>query len=101
MDRGEHAEGQHIDFQQAERVEIVLVPLNYRTFGHGGVFDRHQVRQRTTRDHEAADMLREMARKSTQGVSQSQPFGDPRCCRVKTDRAQAVGKLLALVPPGQ
>ena len=37
VDRREHAEGQDVDFQQSERVEIVLVPLDHRTLGHGGI----------------------------------------------------------------
>ena len=37
-----------------------------RALRHRGVFDRHQPRQRLARDHKAADMLRQVARKAEQ-----------------------------------
>ena len=40
---GEHAEGQAIDLEDAQLVEIVFVPLDDGATGHGGVFDRHQL----------------------------------------------------------
>ena len=44
-DGTEHAECQHIDLEQAEGIEVVLVPLDDAAFGHGRVFDRHQPRE--------------------------------------------------------
>ena len=38
-DAGEHAQAQHIHFEQAERVEIVLVPFDEGAVRHGGVAD--------------------------------------------------------------
>jgi hypothetical protein len=101
MDRREHAERQDVDLQQPERVEIVLVPLDHGTLRHGGIFYRHQAGQRAARDDEAADMLRQVAGKTAQGVGQCQPFGDARRRRIEADGAQAFGQLLAFVPPGQ
>ena len=46
MDRREHAEGEHVDLQQPEGVEIVLVPLDHRARRHGGVLYRHQTGER-------------------------------------------------------
>ena len=42
----EHAEAQHIDLEQAELVEIVLVPLDHGAVGHRGVFDGHELVER-------------------------------------------------------
>ena len=42
-DRGQHAEREHVDLEQAERLEIVLVPLDHRPVRHGGVLDRHEL----------------------------------------------------------
>ena len=44
-DGTQHAECQHIDLEQAEGIEVVLVPLNDAALGHGRVFDRHQSRE--------------------------------------------------------
>ncbi len=38
-DAGEHAEPEHIHLEEAERVEIVLVPFDDGAVLHGGVAD--------------------------------------------------------------
>ncbi len=38
----QHAEGEAIHLENAERVEIVLVPLDDGAVGHGGVLDGHR-----------------------------------------------------------
>ena len=57
--RGKHAEREHIHLQQAQRFEIILVPLNHAALRHGGVFDGYQTSQRALRNDESADMLRQ------------------------------------------
>ena len=42
-DAGQHAEGQYVDLQDAERVEVVLVPFDQRAVRHRRVLDRHQL----------------------------------------------------------
>ena len=44
-DAGQHAERQDIDLQDAERVEIVLVPFDDGAVLHRRVLDRHQLGQ--------------------------------------------------------
>ena len=44
-DAGEHAEAEHIDLQQPERVDIVLVPFDEGAVLHGGVADGHDLGQ--------------------------------------------------------
>ena len=63
-DRREHSERQAIDLEQAERIEVVLVPLDDGAVLHRGVFDRHHPFQQAARDDEAADVLRQVARKA-------------------------------------
>ncbi len=46
-DAGEHAEPQHIDLQEPQRVEIVLVPFDEGAVLHGGVADGHDLGQRS------------------------------------------------------
>ena len=43
---GEHAQRQHVNLEQAERIKIILVPLDDRPVRHGGVLHRHQLGQR-------------------------------------------------------
>ena len=44
-DAGEHAEAEHIDFKQPERIEVVLVPFDEGAVLHGGVADGHDLGQ--------------------------------------------------------
>ncbi|MNT28082.1 hypothetical protein D3C72_1637430 [compost metagenome] len=66
----QHAQGQHIHFQQAHGIQVVLVPLDDGAVLHAGVLDRHHARQWSARQHKAADMLRQVARKVAQGLHQ-------------------------------
>ena len=87
---GQHAQRQAIDFEDAQLVEIVLVPLDHRAAFHGGVFDRHQLAQRALGHHHAADVLPQMARKADQLAHQAQqPAAD---VRLRIDAAGA-GRL--------
>ena len=61
-DAAQHPQRQHIHLHQAQRVDIVLVPLDEGAVRHGGVVDRHELIQPRLRQHETADMLRKMAR---------------------------------------
>ena len=60
----QHAERKAIDLEQLHFLQIILVPLDDRAIGHRRVLDRHEMVQRLLGDHEAADMLRKMTRKS-------------------------------------
>ena len=42
--RRQHAQAEAIDFENAQRVEVVLVPLDDGAVGHRGVFDRRPAR---------------------------------------------------------
>jgi hypothetical protein len=60
-DRRQHAEREHVDLHDPERVDIVLVPFDEGAVRHRGIAHRHRLDERPLRQHEAADMLREMA----------------------------------------
>ncbi len=64
--RGEHAQREHVDLEQAQRLEVVLVPLDHGAVFHGRVLHRHDAREPVLRDDEAAHVLREVARKTRQ-----------------------------------
>ena len=57
---------EHIDLQQPQRFEIVLLPFDDGALVHRGVLDRHHFVDARARDEKAADMLREMARRIDQ-----------------------------------
>ena len=63
-DARQHAQRQDIDLEDAERVEIVLVPLDVGAVLHGGVEDRHHLVEAVAGHDEAADVLGEMAREA-------------------------------------
>ena len=56
-DTAQHAEAEHVDLQNAQRVEVVLVPFDCGPVFHSGIGDGHQVRQWSARDDKTADML--------------------------------------------
>ena len=80
---GQHAEREAIDLEQLHRLEIVLVPLDDRAIRHRRVLDRHERVQRMLGDHEAADVLREMARKSEQLAGQREELAQHAAVRIE------------------
>lgn len=60
MYRRQHPQREAVDLQDAQRINVVLVPLDKCSVGHGRVLDRDHLAQRPTRDDESADVLREM-----------------------------------------
>ena len=68
----QHAEAQHIDLHEFQRVDIVLVPFDHLPVFHRGGFDRDQLIKPIERQDEAARMLREMARRADQLLAQAQ-----------------------------
>ena len=58
VNAAQHTERQDIDLEHAQRIEIVLIPLDDRAVLHRGVLDRHDLIKPSLRDNETADMLR-------------------------------------------
>ena len=56
-----------------ERVEIVLVPLDDGAVLHGRVLDRHHLAERAPGQHEAADVLGQVAREADQLAASQRP----------------------------
>ena len=72
-DGRKHAQAEDIDLQEAERLEVVLVPLDHGALGHRRVLDRHQLGEQAARDHETARMLGEVPRKAAQHLRELHP----------------------------
>ena len=75
---GEHAEAEHIDLEQIEIVEIVLVPFDDGALLHRGVLDRHYFVEPRAGDDETADMLRQVAGKSDERLCERDCLLHPR-----------------------
>ena len=60
----QHAKRQHINFQHAQRVEIVFIPFDKSAVIHRRIANRHQRIQPLIGNHKAANMLRQMPRKT-------------------------------------
>ncbi len=97
--RAEHAQREDVDLDEAERVEVVLVPLHDAAVLHAGVLHRHQLLDLVARDDEAAGVLREVARKADQLVRQRHPLAHHRRLGVEAVLAQALGADAAAVEP--
>ena len=100
-DGREHAQRQHVHLEYAERIEVVLVPLDDGARRHRGVFDGHQAVDGAARHHEAAHVLRQVARKPAQRLGDAQqPLHEPRV-RIEAGFAQSRRHRLAAIPEGE
>ena len=86
--RGQHAERQHVDLEEAERVEIVLVPFDGGAVLHRRVHDRRDLVEPVAGDDEAAAVLGEMARKAGQLARHLQRQRERRIGRIEPGGAR-------------
>ncbi len=97
-DTGQHAQGQQVDLQHPQRIQIVLVPFDHRAVRHGRVGDRHHFRERPPGDDEAAHVLRKMAGKAGQFPRQVDGHGHGGIVRVQADFPHLVAFHLFAAP---
>ena len=62
----QHAERQHVDLHELQRVDVVLVPLDDLAVVHRRRLDRHQFVEAVLGQHEPAGVLRQVARRADQ-----------------------------------
>ena len=62
-DGREHSERETIHLEDAESIQIILVPLDDGAAGHAGILDRHHFAERALRQDHATDVLRQVAGK--------------------------------------
>ena len=95
----QHAEREHVDLHQAERIDVVLVPLDEGALVHGGIADRHRLVEPLAGEHEAADVLRQVARKADQLVGKRDRLPDRRIGGIEPGVADVVvGHAFVLAP---
>src|SRR4029453_3281974 len=78
----EHAQPEHINLENAERIEIILVPFDEGAVLHCAIADRHDLVESAAGDDEAADMLGEMAREGLDLDGKRTHFLHPRAVHV-------------------
>ena len=64
LDGGEHAEPEQVDLEEAGIGAGVLVPLAELAAGHRSGLHRHELDERSGRDHHSARVLRNVARQA-------------------------------------
>ena len=97
-DAGQHAERQDVDLENAQRIQIVLVPLDHGAVRHRRIGDRHHLVEPALGQHEAADMLGEMAREAGQLALPAERQAQPRRIRVEAALAGELGIEAAVAP---
>ena len=87
-DASEHPQRQHINLEDAQLINIVLVPFDKTTIRHRPVADRHRLDQRPFGEDKPAHMLAQMTRHPDHLIRQLDRAGhewitqiDPRLCR--------------------
>ena len=97
-DAGEHAEGEDVDLEDAEGVDVVLVPADDGAVLHRRVLDRHELVEPALGDDEAADVLGEVAGEADDLLDELDGQGEPAVGRVEAELAtRSAGRL----PPPQ
>ena len=86
----QHAEAEHIDFQDAQRVEIVLVPFDESAVVHRRIADRHHFVEPAAGDDEAADMLREMTREAVDLLRECNDLAHAPALRVEAGAGDGI-----------
>ena len=94
-DARQHAQRQHIDLHQPQRVDIVLVPFDEGAVGHRGIVDRHGFIEAVVGQHKAADVLRQVARKPQDLRHQPRQPGDFGGIRIETAFGEAAALHMA------
>jgi hypothetical protein len=96
---GEHAEAEDVDLEEAEIVEIVLVPRDDRAVLHAGGLDRGDAIEGLRREDEAADVDGEVAREALDLVGQLEHELEAAIAGVEADAREVarIGGIRAAV----
>ena len=95
-DAGQHSEREHVDLEDAEFLDVVLVPFDEGAILHCAIADRHRLGQRPLGQDEAADMLRQMTRHADQLLGQLHGSLEMRVSEVEPGVLRAILRDLGL-----
>jgi len=99
-DAGQHAQPQHIDLEDAQRVDIVLVPFDDGPVLHRRILDGRQFVQPSLGDDETADMLGQVPGKADEFADQADRLGQAAVLGVKPQFSDAfqLGLFAGIAP---
>ena len=90
MNRRKHAEGEAVDLEDAEGVDVVLVPFDEGAVGHGPVFEGDHFAEGAASDYETADVLGKMTREAEELIDQPPQHAHGAILGVEADLAGGV-----------
>src|SRR5690606_34144525 len=99
-DGRQHAQSQAVHLENAQRVDVVLVPLNEGAVFHGRVFDGDQLVKPRACDDKPAHVLRQVARLAPQARDQLNQQGAAAVVFAHAGLAHASADAVVAVPPG-
>ena len=83
-DTTQHAKRQHINLQNTQRIQIILVPFHNGSLIHCSILNRYNIFQYTPCDDKASNMLGQMAGKADQLTCKRQGHRDKTVIRIKS-----------------
>src|SRR5262249_16479234 len=95
----QHAEPEHIDLENAERVEIVLVPLDESAIVHCRIADRHHLIEPPAPNDETPNTLREMAWTAVNLARQCQELAHAAAVRIEAGAGDGIFRHRAAAAP--
>ena len=88
---GQHAQSQNIHLQNAQAIDIILVPTDDSAPFHRGVLDWYQLIQPSISNDKPANMLRQMPRKTDHLIDQSHSLAQARIAGIETNFSHTAG----------
>jgi hypothetical protein len=99
LNRRQHAEGEAVDLENAEGVDVVLVPFDEGAVGHGAVFEGDDLAERGLGDHESADVLGEVPGEAVDLFDQADDHLDGAVVGIEAGAANGVLRDRLVAPP--
>ena len=96
----QHAKRQNVDLENAQRIEIVLVPHNRRAPVHRSGRNRHDFVKPRLRDDKASGVLRQMTRKARDFLGKPHHMRDVLILRIQPRRLRGGACLRRSAPDG-
>ncbi len=84
------AKGENIDLHEAQRVDVVLVPFDHLPAVHRRGLDGDEIVEPVMGQHEAARMLREMARRADEFADEVEREAQPPVGEVEAELLRAL-----------
>src|SRR5262245_35758597 len=87
---GQHAKAKHVDFQDAKRIEIILVPFDEGTVVHRRIADRYDFIEPAAGDDKSTDVLGKMTRETVDHPCERNDLAHAPAFRIKAGSGHGV-----------